>query len=82
LLEGDNRLERYLEHVLPQKMAIDRLYVARRSPGMDLRILAWTTAAVLFGSDVAVDRGSGRLTARRRPQVSASGTARLEEMTP
>jgi lipopolysaccharide/colanic/teichoic acid biosynthesis glycosyltransferase len=79
LLEGDDRLERYVEGLLPQKMAIDRLYVARRSQGMDLLILAWTTAAVLFGIDVAVDRRSGRLRVRRRPQPRPSGVPALEE---
>jgi lipopolysaccharide/colanic/teichoic acid biosynthesis glycosyltransferase len=66
LLEGDDRLERYVVNLLPQKMALDKLYVARRSQLMDLRILAWTMAAVLFGIDVAVDRRSGHLSVRRR----------------
>jgi len=79
LLEGDDRLERYVANLLPQKMALDQLYVARRSQLMDLRILAWTMAAVLFGIDVAVDRRSGRLSVRRRRQASPSRASVLEE---
>jgi lipopolysaccharide/colanic/teichoic acid biosynthesis glycosyltransferase len=79
LLEGDDRLERYVAQLLPQKMALDQLYAARRSQLMDLRILAWTMAAVMFGLDVAVDRRSGRLSVRRRRQPVSSRAPALEE---
>jgi lipopolysaccharide/colanic/teichoic acid biosynthesis glycosyltransferase len=65
LLEGPDRTKRYVEHLLPQKIAIDQLYVACRSMRMDLRILAWTLVTVVFGTEVAVDRRSGRLSRRR-----------------
>ena len=73
LLDGPDPLGRYVESLLPQKIAIDRLYVASRSISMDLRILAWTVAAV-FGTEVAVNRRTGRLTIRRRPQATAASS--------
>jgi lipopolysaccharide/colanic/teichoic acid biosynthesis glycosyltransferase len=70
--QGD--LERhYVVRIFPQKVRIDRLYAQERSLGMDLRIIAWTVAAVVFGRAVAVDRETGRLSVRRRPE------RRLEE---
>jgi lipopolysaccharide/colanic/teichoic acid biosynthesis glycosyltransferase len=66
LLNGADRVEYYLERLLPQKIAIDQLYVTRRSLGMDLRILAWTALTVLFGIEASVDRCSARLSVRRR----------------
>jgi hypothetical protein len=44
------------------------LYAARPSVLVDLRILMWTVAAVLLGRDVAVNRASGALTRRSRPE--------------
>ena len=61
----------YVSRILPQKVAIDGLYAARRSLVLDGRILAWTALAVLLRKDVSVDRASGRLALRRRP---ATGT--------
>jgi hypothetical protein len=45
---------------------------------MDLRILAWTVAAVLFGREVAVHRGTGALSVRaprNEPQEMEIGRA-------
>jgi lipopolysaccharide/colanic/teichoic acid biosynthesis glycosyltransferase len=75
LLDGPDPLRRYVERLLPQKIALDQLYVARRSTGMDLRILVWTLVTVLFGIEVSVDRGSGRLSVRRRLQASPAPAA-------
>jgi len=67
VIAGEDRVAYYVARLLPQKAAMDQLYAAQRSFMMDLRILVWTAAAVLFRRDVAVDRATGRLTARRRP---------------
>jgi lipopolysaccharide/colanic/teichoic acid biosynthesis glycosyltransferase len=56
----------YEERLLPAKIRIDMLYIARRSTLIDAQILIWTAAAILFGLDVAVNRRSGRLSVRRR----------------
>jgi lipopolysaccharide/colanic/teichoic acid biosynthesis glycosyltransferase len=74
ILAVHDRIQDYMERILPQKMALDRLYVERRSLSMDLRILAWTLAAIVLRKDAAVHRGTGRLTLRRTrdPQVAAA----------
>lgn len=64
ILADEDRLNDYVERILPQKMRLDRLYVERRSLPMDLQILAWTVMAVVFRKDAAVHRETGRLTAR------------------
>jgi len=56
----------YVGRLLPQKAALDRLYARRRTLLLDLRILAWTAFVVLGRGEVAVSRGDGRLTLRRR----------------
>ena len=62
----------YRERILPQKVAIDCLYVQERSVWMDVRILVWTTVAVLLRRDVAVHRHTGRLSLRRRSRAYAT----------
>jgi len=74
VLEREEFAGRYVDRLLPAKMAIDRIYVSRRSARMDTSILAWTAAVTFLRIDVAVDRQSGRLSVRRRtaaPQADA-----------
>ena len=82
ILDPNAPVEDYLERLLPQKMALDLFYASRRSVLLDLRILAWTAIAVLFGREVAVDRATGRLSLRRRPAradaVPAAGEGAIE----
>ena len=68
ILDPEDALEHYLSSILPQKVGMDVMYAERRSLGMDLAILRWTAAAVLFKRAVAVHRDSGRLNVRRRPE--------------
>jgi lipopolysaccharide/colanic/teichoic acid biosynthesis glycosyltransferase len=75
LLDPARRIEDYVERFLPQKIAIDRAYVARRTVALDLRILAWTAAAVIFRKDVAVNRKTAALTVRKRPVTGNLGAA-------
>lgn len=74
LLDPSDRLTDYLERFLPQKIALDRLYVAQRTVRLDLSILVWTLAAVVLRRDVAVNRETIKLTRRMRPAVRL-GTA-------
>lgn len=74
LLDPSDRLADYLERFLPQKIALDRLYVGQRTVALDLTILLWTLVAVVLRRDVAVDRRTGRLTRRLRPAAEL-GTA-------
>lgn len=74
LLDPDDGVRDYLERFLPQKIALDRFYVSRRTLWFDLEILAWTVAAVLFRRDVAVNRTTGTLTARSPRGSNELGT--------
>ena len=67
IIDPDNRVEDYMSRLLPQKVALDRLYAQHRSILMDVRILGWTAVALILRRDVAVHRSSGRLSLRRRP---------------
>ncbi|MDQ3671028.1 MAG: sugar transferase, partial [Actinomycetota bacterium] len=56
LLDRPDPMTYYVERLLPQKIAIDQLYVLRGSWTGDVAILYWTFRTVLLGTDVAVDR--------------------------
>jgi lipopolysaccharide/colanic/teichoic acid biosynthesis glycosyltransferase len=60
----------YVTRLLPQKVALDRLYATGLSIRRDLRILAATFVTLALRRPVAVDRATGRLTLRRRPEGS------------
>jgi lipopolysaccharide/colanic/teichoic acid biosynthesis glycosyltransferase len=74
ILDPSNRVNHYLDAILPQKILIDLLYARRRSLGIDLQILGWTFAAVVFRRDVAVHRQTGGLS-RRRPRSAVCSVA-------
>ena len=79
VLRSEDRITDYVQRVLPQKVALDRLYVERWSPHLDLKILAWTAVAVLLRGDVAVNRETGRLGRRHRERLAGSGTPKSEK---
>ncbi len=56
----------YLVCLLPQKVALDRLYATHPSIRRDLRILWATIMTLVFRQPVAVDRRTGDLTLRHR----------------
>jgi len=64
-----DRVDAYLTRLLPQKLALDRLYARNRSLGLDLRILTWTFLSVALRREVAVHRASGKLSLRRHRQL-------------
>jgi lipopolysaccharide/colanic/teichoic acid biosynthesis glycosyltransferase len=67
ILDPHDPERHYLVGLLPQKIALDRFYAEHASLWTDLRILAATLVTLVFRQPVAVDRTTGRLTARRRP---------------
>ena len=69
ILDPDDRVGHYVRRVLPQKLQIDELYAARASVWLNVRILAWTAAALVFGLEVAVNRETGQLGRRKRPSM-------------
>jgi lipopolysaccharide/colanic/teichoic acid biosynthesis glycosyltransferase len=56
----------YANGILPQKVALDCLYLERQGVALDLHILFWSIVAVVLRREVAVHRESGRLSVRRR----------------
>jgi lipopolysaccharide/colanic/teichoic acid biosynthesis glycosyltransferase len=76
ILSEVDPLGHYVDGILPQKCALDRLYADARSLRLDLRILLWTFVAIVVKRPVAVDRASGRMRLRRRPPVPAGAPAR------
>ena len=64
---GD-RIDYYVQQLLPQKAAIDQLYARTRTIGRDVRILFWTFSAVFLRKEVAVNRTDGALTLRDVPR--------------
>jgi lipopolysaccharide/colanic/teichoic acid biosynthesis glycosyltransferase/putative effector of murein hydrolase LrgA (UPF0299 family) len=72
ILDPDDRVRDYSQRLLPQKIAMDLLYAERRTFLFDAKILVWTFVAVLLRRDVAVHRGTGALTLRRRRTALAA----------
>jgi lipopolysaccharide/colanic/teichoic acid biosynthesis glycosyltransferase len=66
ILDPANPVEYYVSRILPQKVALDRMYARRRSTSLNLRILVWTTAAVVMRCQVAVHSGTGKMNLRKR----------------
>jgi lipopolysaccharide/colanic/teichoic acid biosynthesis glycosyltransferase len=66
VLDYEDPIGDYVERILPQKVAMDRLYVGQPSAMRDLRIFIWAIVAVLLRRPVAVDRVTGRLSLRQR----------------
>jgi lipopolysaccharide/colanic/teichoic acid biosynthesis glycosyltransferase len=55
----------YVKALLPQKVALDRLYASRPSTRRDLQMLLATTITLVLRQPVAVNRSTGALTRRR-----------------
>jgi lipopolysaccharide/colanic/teichoic acid biosynthesis glycosyltransferase len=77
ILDAADPIGDYLGRLLPQKLALDRLYVEQQSLRTDVRILVWTAAAVA-GREIAVHRQTGRMGQRRRPSSQAVATTVLK----
>jgi len=72
ILDPQDPHAHYLSSVMPQKVALDRLYASRPSLVRDIRIMI-ATAVTLAGQPVAVNRTTGALTLRRRPEPGPAG---------
>jgi lipopolysaccharide/colanic/teichoic acid biosynthesis glycosyltransferase len=76
ILDPDDPHGHYVSALLPQKVGLDRMYASRLSTRRDLRILTATFMTVFLRKPVAVHRGTGALTRRRRPKVQPVSPAR------
>lgn len=70
VLDPSDRIGHYVARILPQKAALDLMYVERRTMLLDLKILFWTVLPVILRRDVAVNRTTAALTLRRRTAES------------
>jgi lipopolysaccharide/colanic/teichoic acid biosynthesis glycosyltransferase len=66
ILDPGDPQTHYLRRLLPQKVALDRMYATHPSTRRDLSILAATFVTLVLRRPIAVDRATGRLTLRRR----------------
>jgi lipopolysaccharide/colanic/teichoic acid biosynthesis glycosyltransferase len=66
ILDPEDTLNHYIVRLFPQKLALDKMYATERSLVLNLRILAWTAAAVLLRRAVAVHRDTGKMNLRSR----------------
>jgi lipopolysaccharide/colanic/teichoic acid biosynthesis glycosyltransferase len=66
ILDPHDPAGHYVNGLLPQKVALDRLYAAHPSTRRDLRIIGATVVTLVFRRPVAVDRRTGAITRRRR----------------
>jgi lipopolysaccharide/colanic/teichoic acid biosynthesis glycosyltransferase len=82
LLDQEDPIRDYEDRILPQKLQLDRLYISCWHPLLDLRILFWTVATILFRIPVAVGRLTARMNVRRRPQTSATPAATATPLLP
>ncbi len=67
ILSSEDPVGHYLHGIFPQKCALDRLYARSAGFRSDVVIFAWTLIAVLLRREVAVHRGTGSMSLRRRP---------------
>lgn len=67
----------YVDRLLPEKCALDRLYVQRMSLTTDLRVIAWTLVEMVLRRPVSVDRATGAMRLRRRPEPARDRSAEL-----
>ena len=79
ILDPTDRMGHYRRRILPQKLALDGVYVTHRTLWKDIKILMWTAAAFFI---VGVHRGTGVLRRRRRnametPPPQPNGRPRL-----
>jgi lipopolysaccharide/colanic/teichoic acid biosynthesis glycosyltransferase len=82
ILSRTDPIADYLERVLPQKCALDRLYVRRVSLVTNLRVLAWTPVPLLLRRSVSVDRATGAIHLRRRCATVNSRPVAVGDLTP
>jgi lipopolysaccharide/colanic/teichoic acid biosynthesis glycosyltransferase len=66
ILNPEDAHGHYVKKLLPQKVALDRLYAAHLDTGRDLRILFATLRTLVLRQPIAVNRETGALSRRRR----------------
>jgi lipopolysaccharide/colanic/teichoic acid biosynthesis glycosyltransferase len=70
----------YIDGLLPQKVALDRLYALHASLRRDIAILGATAATLVLRQPIAVHRQTGMLTRRRRPPVADTSGSQINQV--
>ncbi len=70
ILDQHDLVGDYVDRILPQKIGLDTLYATRYRLSVDVTVLGWTLAAMLFRRPVAVHRSTGDMNLRRRPPLA------------
>ena len=76
IVNADDPISDYLARILPQKLRLDQLYATTCSLKVDVAIIRWTIATVLFGVPVAVNRSTGTMNVRRPRARQGAGYGR------
>jgi lipopolysaccharide/colanic/teichoic acid biosynthesis glycosyltransferase len=61
ILDPADPVGHYVSRILPQKVALDRVYARRRTLFFNVRILFWTAATLLLRCQVVVHRDTGKM---------------------
>jgi lipopolysaccharide/colanic/teichoic acid biosynthesis glycosyltransferase len=69
ILDVNDPIADYVERILPQKVALDRMYADCATPWHDINVLFWSAVTVVLRWPVAVHRGSARMRIRRRERA-------------
>jgi lipopolysaccharide/colanic/teichoic acid biosynthesis glycosyltransferase len=75
ILDPQDPQGHYVDGLLPQKIALDRLYAEHPSLMRDVTILGATVATLVLRQPIAVDRETGVLTRRRRTGLGPDSEA-------
>ncbi len=70
ILQPQDIVADYVSRILPQKVALDTMYASSCAVRRDLGVLVWTAKAMVLRRPVAVHRGTGALSMRRRPAAA------------
>jgi len=70
VLDATDPVGHYVSRILPQKVSLDVMYARRRTLLIDLRIVFFSTLAVVAGIPIAVHRKDGAMRVRRRRHVA------------
>ena len=82
ILDRNDPQGHYFNALLPQKVALDRLYASRFGTRRDFKILIATIATLVLRQPVAVNRTTGALSLRRRPAIRRAGAGHASKRRP
>lgn len=82
VLDRSRPEEDYVVRILPAKLQLDLLYIARTSVLLDAKIVFWTVLMLATRREVAVHRADGSLGFRQRVKVAEPTSDQSSELPP